>query len=96
MKLFLIKSCIFYWLRAELGTMFCLPWALTWFGHVLNTYETVVRLFDVFISTHPWTVMYLSAIIVLHKAEEIFNTPCEMPLIHQMLSNVTPQPITLS
>ena len=40
--------------------------------------------------------MYLSAIIVLHKAEEIFNTPCEMPLIHQMLSNVTPQPITLS
>lgn len=77
-----------YLMRAELGTIFCLPWTITWFGHVLNTYETVVRLFDVFICTHPWTSIYLSAIIVLHRADEIFKTPCEMPLLHHMLSNV--------
>jgi len=77
-----------YLMRAELGTIFCLPWTITWFGHVLNTYETVVRLFDVFISAHPWTSIYLSAVIVLYRAEEIFKTPCEMPLIHHMLSNV--------
>ena len=77
-----------FYRRAELGTIFCLPWTITWFGHVLNTYETVVRLFDVFICTHPWTSIYLSAIIVLHRADEIFKTPCEMPLLHHMLSNV--------
>lgn len=75
--------------RAELGTIFCLPWAITWFGHVLNSYDLVVRLFDVFISSHPWTSMYLAAVIVLHRADEIFSTSCEMPLLHQMLSNVT-------
>lgn len=75
-------------LRSELGTIFCLPWAITWFGHVLNDYEVIVRLFDVFIFSHPWTSMYLSAVIVLHRAREIFLTPCEMPLLHQTLSNV--------
>jgi len=77
-----------YLMRAELGTIFCLPWTITWFGHVLNSYETVTRLFDVFICTHPWTSIYFSAVIVLHRAEEIFQTPCDMPLIHHMLSNV--------
>lgn len=74
--------------RAELGTIFCLPWTITWFGHVLNDYDTVVRLFDFFIFSHPWASMYLSAILVLHRASEIFLTPCDMPLLHQMLSNV--------
>ncbi|XP_046651824.1 TBC1 domain family member 20-like isoform X2 [Daphnia pulicaria] len=77
-----------YLMRSELGTIFCLPWAITWFGHVLNDYETVVRLFDVFMFSHPWTSMYLSAVVVLHRASDIFLTPCEMPLLHQMLSNV--------
>ncbi|EFX75233.1 hypothetical protein DAPPUDRAFT_323470 [Daphnia pulex] len=77
-----------YLMRSELGTIFCLPWAITWFGHVLNDYETVVRLFDVLMFSHPWTSMYLSAVVVLHRASDIFLTPCEMPLLHQMLSNV--------
>lgn len=63
---------------------------------MLNTYETVVRLFDVFISAHPWTSIYLSAVIVLYRAEEIFKTPCEMPLIHHMLSNVRTTCFTFS
>lgn len=83
-----ITCYVFYLLRSELGTIFCLPWAITWFGHVLNDYETVVRLFDVFMFSHPWTSMYLSAVVVLHRASDIFLTPCEMPLLHQMLSNV--------
>lgn len=77
-----------YLMRSELGTIFCLPWVITWFGHVLNDYDTVTRLFDVFIVSHPWTSMYLSAVVVLHRASDIFLTPCEMPLLHQMLSNV--------
>ena len=85
--LIILVSCFYF--RSELGTIFCLPWTITWFGHVLNDYETVVRLFDVFITSHPWTSMYLSAVVVLHRASEIFSTPCEMPLLHQMLSNVS-------
>ena len=28
---------------AELGTIFALPWLITWFGHVLPDYSDVVR-----------------------------------------------------
>ncbi|KAL9923176.1 TBC1 domain family member 20 isoform X2 [Glossina fuscipes] len=32
--------------HSGVGTMFALPWYLTWFGHSLNSYKAVVRLAD--------------------------------------------------
>lgn len=72
-----------------MGTICFLPWVITWFGHVIDSYETVVRLFDIFIGSHEFTPIYMSAAIVLYRAEDIFQTPCDMPLIHQMLSHVS-------
>ena len=36
--------------HCEVGTIFALPWMITWFGHVLPDYEDVVRLYDFFLS----------------------------------------------
>ena len=74
--------------KSGVGTMFALPWVLTWFGHSLNHYKDIVRLFDYFLASEPLTPMYLSAVIILFRANEILNTPCDMANLHSLLSQV--------
>ncbi|KAI8428333.1 hypothetical protein MSG28_002527 [Choristoneura fumiferana] len=57
-------------LSAGVGTMFALPWYLTWFGHSLNRYADVVRLYDYFLCAPPLFPVYVTAAIVLHRQEE--------------------------
>ena len=44
--------------QCEVGTIFALPWMITWFGHVLPDYEDVVRLYDFFLSKVSIRGMY--------------------------------------
>ena len=60
--------------QSELGTIFALPWLITWFGHVLPVYSDVVRLYDFFLAGPPLMPVYLAAAIVLHRQEEILAT----------------------
>ena len=60
--------------KSELGTIFALPWLITWFGHVLPNYCDVVRLYDFFLAGPPLMPVYLAAAIVLHREQEILNT----------------------
>ena len=60
--------------RAELGTVFALPWLITWFGHVLPNYKDVVRLYDFFLAGPPLMPVYLATAIVIHRQEEILAT----------------------
>jgi len=39
--------------ESEVGTIFALPWVITWFSHVLPNYQDVVRLFDFFLAQPP-------------------------------------------
>lgn len=71
---------------SEVGVMFGLSWLITWFGHVLNKYDEVVRLFDLFLSSHPWMPMYLTTAIVLYRQDEIMEQECEMASVHCLLS----------
>ncbi|XP_064459771.1 TBC1 domain family member 20-like [Ornithodoros turicata] len=73
---------------AGVGIMFCLSWVITWFGHVLSDYDTVVRLFDLFLASHSWMPIYLSAAIVMHKQEEILALDCDLAPVHSYLSRV--------
>ena len=59
---------------SELGTVFALPWLITWFGHVLPNYCDVVRLYDFFLAGPPLMPIYLAAAIVLHREQEILDT----------------------
>lgn len=74
--------------RAQVGIMFCLSWVITWFGHVLADYDTVVRLFDLFLSSHPWMPVYLSAAIVLHAETRILALDCDLAPVHCFLSHL--------
>lgn len=53
--------------RSGVGTMFALPWFLTWFGHSLPRYADVVRLYDSFLCAPPLFPVYVTAAIVLHR-----------------------------
>lgn len=68
--------------------MFALPWFLTWFGHSLNRYTDVVRLYDYFLCSPPMFPIYVTAAIVLYRALEIFELDCDMATVHCFLSQV--------
>merc|ERR1719474_322733 len=74
--------------KADLGTIFALPWLITWFGHVLPDYSDVVRLYDFFLAQPPMMPIYMAASIVLYREEEILNTECEMSSVHGLLSQI--------
>ncbi|GBL96598.1 TBC1 domain family member 20 [Araneus ventricosus] len=75
-------------LKSEVGVIYCLSWLITWFGHVLNDYDNVVRLFDFFIVSHPFMPVYLTTAIVLHRELEILKQDCEMASVHSLLSQI--------
>ncbi|KAF6214994.1 hypothetical protein GE061_009742 [Apolygus lucorum] len=74
--------------RSRAGTMFCLPWFLTWFGHSLNHYKDVVRLYDFFLASPPLMPLYLTAVIVFHRKAEVLEADCNMASIHCLLSQL--------
>jgi len=73
---------------ADVSTVFCLSWLITWFGHVLNNYNQIVRLYDFFLATHDLMPVYLAAAIVLYRQEEVLALEPDMAIIHHFLSNV--------
>lgn len=74
--------------RSGVGTIFCLPWYLTWYGHSLNHYKDVVRLYDYFLASPPLLPLYLAATIVVHRSDEIFCVDCDMANVHCLLSQL--------
>lgn len=74
--------------KAQVGTMFALPWYLTWFGHSLNRYSDVVRLYDYFLCAPPLFPVYVTAAIVLHRRGEVLHCECDMAMLHCLLSRL--------
>lgn len=74
--------------KAGVGTIFCLSWLITWFGHVLNDYKHIVRLYDFFLACHSLMPIYLAAAIVLYREDEILEAECDMATLHSLLSKV--------
>lgn len=72
--------------------MFALPWYLTWFGHSLNRYSDVVRLYDYFLCAEPLFPVYVTAALVKHRALEVYVCECDMAMLHCLLSRVSPAP----
>lgn len=74
--------------HCEVGTIFALPWMITWFGHVLPDYEDVVRLYDFFLSKPPLTPVYFAAALVLHRGAEVTRCEPDMAMVHHLLSKI--------
>lgn len=74
--------------KSSVGTLFALPWVLTWFGHSLKSYKCVVRLYDFFLASPMYFSIYVTAAIVLYRAQEILKEDCDMASIHCLLSQL--------
>lgn len=72
--------------RSGAGNIFALSWVITWFSHVLRNYETVGRLFDLFIASHPFMPIYLTASILLYRSDALLGRDCDMASVHQYLT----------
>lgn len=68
--------------------MFALPWYLTWFGHSLNQYKDVVRLYDFFLASPPDISLYVAASLAIQRRDEILSEVCDMASIHCLLSQI--------
>lgn len=74
--------------RSSVGTLYALPWYLTWFGHSLNSYRDVVRLYDYFLASPFLMPLYVTVAIVLYRTDDIFKEDCDMASLHCLLSQV--------
>ncbi|XP_052855142.1 TBC1 domain family member 20 isoform X1 [Drosophila gunungcola] len=74
--------------NSTVGTLFALPWYLTWFGHSLNSYKTVVRLYDYFLASPIYTPIFVTAAILLYRSNEILKEECDMASVHCILSTL--------
>lgn len=77
-----------YLIRSEVGTIFSLSWVITWFSHVLNDLDDILRLFDFFIANHFLTPIYLTVAILLYKEDDILQIECDMASMHKYLSSI--------
>lgn len=74
--------------EAEVGTVFALPWLLTWFSHVLPSSNCQLRVFDWVLACHPLSPLYLAAALVLSSRDRLLAAGCEMAVLHVQLSRL--------
>lgn len=76
---------------SQCGIMFCVPWCITWFGHDLDHYPSLVRLYDLFLAIEddPHLMpVYLTASLVLSHSKMLQLEECSMASVHSYLSKV--------
>ncbi|CAF0892378.1 unnamed protein product [Adineta steineri] len=83
------SECAEYMQRGGVGNvMFALSWFITWYSHVLDDLDIILRLYDLFIVSHFLMPIYVAAEIVNFYSKEVLSTDCDMPSLHQYLTRV--------
>lgn len=82
--MFLKQFCF----RSGIGTIFALPWLLSWFSHSLNQHIKVVRLFDYFLASPKEIILYVIAQLIYARSKDILNVDCDMASVHSVISKV--------
>lgn len=72
--------------KAELGVIFSLSWLITWYSHVTDNIQIILRLYDFFIASDPLMPVYFGAIIVDDKSDEVLSIECDMASLHTIIS----------
>lgn len=72
--------------NVELFPHFALAEYTTWYAHKYSEHRKLLhRLFDYFLGSPPLMPLYLSTVVVAHRATEIFNTTPDMGHTHKVL-----------
>ncbi|UJR16357.1 hypothetical protein I4U23_003260 [Adineta vaga] len=83
------SECAEYMQRGGVGNvMFALSWFITWYSHVLDNLDTILRLYDLFIVSHFLMPVYVAAEIVNFHSKQVLSTDCDMPSLHQYLTRL--------
>uniref|UniRef100_A0A2S2QZP4 TBC1 domain family member 20 n=1 Tax=Sipha flava TaxID=143950 RepID=A0A2S2QZP4_9HEMI len=75
-------------LKSGIGTIFALPWLLSWFSHSLNQHIKVVRLFDYFLASQEDIILYVIAQMIIARRDEVLKVECDMANVHWVLSKI--------
>lgn len=67
---------------------FALPWVLTWFSHSVANFDTVCRLFDLFLASDPSMPLFVSAALVLWARPHLARVDCEYSAVHSFFSKL--------
>eukprot|EP01137_Pigoraptor_chileana_P004552 Opistho-2@46346 len=67
---------------------FALSWVITWYSHVVEDMDTLERLFDVFIASHPLVPIYVAAALVIHRRSDVLAAEAEFSEMHGLLSKM--------
>ncbi|CAG9318721.1 TBC1D20 [Blepharisma stoltei] len=67
--------------------MFSLSWILTWLSHNIVNFNTLCRVFDFMLGTHPLAPVYITSAIILTQKKEILSFE-SMPDVHQHFSDL--------
>lgn len=83
------SECAEYMEKGGIGhVIFALPWFITWYSHVLEDLDIILRLYDLFIVSHHLMPIYVAAEIVNYYSDEVLSKDCEMSSLHFYLSNL--------
>ena len=55
----------------QMEPFFCLSWVITWFSHDIRDTDTVKRLFDLFVCSHPLMPIYMAVAMVVHPVNRM-------------------------
>ncbi|CEP14924.1 hypothetical protein [Parasitella parasitica] len=85
-----LKDLELYEFITEAGVLpyYSLSWVITWCSHDLDDLEKITRLFDLFISSNPFMVVYFAAAVVLSRREQVLELPCDTSTIHSFLTKL--------
>jgi len=86
----IINKRISFYSSVELFPHFALAEYTTWYAHKFAENRKLLhRLFDFFLGSPLLMPLYLSTVIVAHRATEIFNTTPDMGHTHKVLCTVS-------
>ncbi|KAG1460082.1 hypothetical protein G6F55_004378 [Rhizopus delemar] len=67
---------------------YALSWVITWCSHDLDDLEQITRLFDLFLTCNPFTVIYFAAAVVLSRRQGILALDCDTSTVHSFLTKL--------
>ena len=65
--------------------MFALSWVITYFSHVVSSFDNVTRIFDFCLGTHPLAIVYLSAEVIIADRRDVVLM-ADLPDLHRHFS----------
>lgn len=67
---------------------YCLSWVITWCSHDLDDLQKIARIFDLFLCSNPFMVIYFASAVVLSRRDQVLALPCDTSTIHSFLTKL--------